>query len=95
MINSDVGYLKVNRFSSTTYKEFTDAIDKLKTLGMKSIILDLRSNPGGYLSAAINMVDEFPFQVGKPLFILKAMQEKNKPIPLLTMENVKKKKLLF
>ncbi len=59
MINSDVGYLKVNRFSSTTYKEFTDAIDKLKILGMKNIILDLRSNPGGYLSAAINMVDEF------------------------------------
>jgi len=59
MINSDVGYIKVNRFSSTTYKEFTDAIDKLKTQGMKSIILDLRSNPGGYLSAAINMVDEF------------------------------------
>ena len=59
MIKEDLGYIKVNRFSGTTDTEFIQAIDKLKDKGMNKLILDLRSNPGGYLSAAINMADEF------------------------------------
>lgn len=59
MINNETGYIKVNRFSGTTDKEFITALDHLKEQGMNKLILDLRSNPGGYLSAAINMVDEF------------------------------------
>jgi len=59
MVDKIVGYIKVNRFSGTTDKEFIDALDNLKAKGMEKLILDLRSNPGGYLAAAINMVDEF------------------------------------
>tara|TARA_B100001057_G_scaffold405192_1_gene418047 strand:- start:404 stop:2020 length:1617 start_codon:yes stop_codon:yes gene_type:complete len=59
MLNDQVGYIKVNRFSGTTEEEFISALDGLKSKGMNKLILDLRSNPGGYLSAAINMVDEF------------------------------------
>ena len=59
MVNDQVGYIKVNRFSGTTEKEFISALNDLKSKGMNKLILDLRSNPGGYLSAAINMVDEF------------------------------------
>jgi carboxyl-terminal processing protease len=59
MVDEEIGYIKVNRFSGTTDKEFITALDGLKRNGMKKLILDLRSNPGGYLSAAINMVDEF------------------------------------
>ena len=59
MIDELVGYIKVNRFSGTTDKEFIDALEALKNKGMEKLILDLRSNPGGYLYAAINMVDEF------------------------------------
>ena len=59
MIENNIGYIKVNRFSGTTDQEFIQAMNNLKDKGMKKLILDLRSNPGGYLSAAINMVDEF------------------------------------
>tara|TARA_B100000900_G_scaffold75514_1_gene60342 strand:+ start:95 stop:1705 length:1611 start_codon:yes stop_codon:yes gene_type:complete len=59
MVNNQVGYIKVNRFSGTTEEEFISALNGLKRKGMNKLILDLRSNPGGYLSAAINMVDEF------------------------------------
>lgn len=59
MIDDLVGYIKVNRFSGTTEQEFITALEELKTKGMRQLILDLRSNPGGYLSAAIQMVDEF------------------------------------
>ena len=59
MVNDEIGYIKVNRFSGTTEEEFILALIDLKSRGMNKLILDLRSNPGGYLSAAINMVDEF------------------------------------
>jgi len=59
MINAEIGYIKVNRFSGTTDTEFTTALDYLKTEGMNKLVLDLRSNPGGYLHAATAMVDEF------------------------------------
>lgn len=54
-----VGYIKVSRFSATTYKEFSEAVEKLLGAGMTSLILDLRENTGGYLDAAIDMSDEF------------------------------------
>ncbi len=59
LMDAEIGYIKVNRFSGTTDAEFTQALDKLKNGGMKKLVLDLRSNPGGYLHAATAMVDEF------------------------------------
>lgn len=59
MVNKNLGYIKLNKFSATTYKEFDKAVKKLKEKGMKKLILDLRGNPGGYLGAAINVADEF------------------------------------
>jgi carboxyl-terminal processing protease len=54
-----IGYIKINTFAATTYDEFFEGITKLKKQGLKSLILDLRGNPGGYLSAAIMIADEF------------------------------------
>jgi len=59
MLTDELGYIKVNRFSETTYQEFKESLTKLKSKGAIKIALDLRNNPGGYLSEAINIVDEF------------------------------------
>lgn len=59
MIDATIGYIKISRFGATTYNEFVDKLQFLKTNGMQSLILDLRGNPGGYLNAAIQICDEF------------------------------------
>lgn len=59
MVNDSVGYIKLNKFSATTYKETIDGLMKLKAQGMTKLILDLRGNAGGYLQAAIDISDEF------------------------------------
>ncbi|MCX6310615.1 MAG: S41 family peptidase [Bacteroidetes bacterium] len=59
MLNGEVGYVKLNRFAETSYDEFVNACDSLLKLGMKKIVLDLRGNGGGYLSAATSIADEF------------------------------------
>lgn len=59
MMNSEVGFIKINRFSAETYTEFVNALQKLQAQGMQKLILDLRQNPGGYLNAATEIADEF------------------------------------
>lgn len=59
MIDANIGYIKLSKFSSTTSEEFSDALSKLLNEGMTKLILDLRNNAGGYLQAAIDVADEF------------------------------------
>lgn len=59
MIEPTVGYVKVNRFSRTTFGEFLHAISQLKYHGAESMIVDLRGNGGGYMEPAILMANEF------------------------------------
>lgn len=59
MITDTIGYIRLNKFSETTYKEFMEATQKLQKQGMKSMILDLRDNGGGILTEATNIADEF------------------------------------
>lgn len=54
-----IGYIKISKFGSTTHQEFLTALSKLKKQGSESFIVDLRQNTGGYLNAAIQMVNEF------------------------------------
>ncbi len=58
MIDDETGYIKVSRFSATTFLEFKESLFKLKEKGMSKLILDLTGNPGGYLDRAVDMVDE-------------------------------------
>ena len=57
MIGNDVGYVKLNKFSATSEKEFSDAVDRLLDENMDKLVIDLRNNTGGYLEAAIRMCD--------------------------------------
>ncbi len=59
MLDNSTGYIKISKFAKTTYTEFLGAVAKLKTQGMKKIIIDLRGNSGGFLNSAINIADEF------------------------------------
>ena len=58
-VSKGIGYIKVSKFGRTTYNEFITAIAKLKASGCNAFIIDLRGNTGGYMDAAINIVNEF------------------------------------
>ena len=59
MLTPGVGYIKLNKFARTTMDEFHEAMAKLKPAGMKSLILDLRNNSGGFMDVAIDLSDQF------------------------------------
>ncbi len=59
MLDGKTGYIRINRFSETTHREFRRAIQQLKGAGMVQLILDLRDNGGGLLKQATDLADEF------------------------------------
>lgn len=59
MIDDQTGYLKLSKFTRTTYKEFTEATDRLVSQGMKHLVFDLRDNTGGYFDQAWKLSNEF------------------------------------
>lgn len=59
MLNNETGYIKLNRFSKTTMEEFRTSMGQLMESGMKSLVLDLRGNSGGFLGTAVELSDEF------------------------------------
>ena len=59
MINDQYGYINIEKFGETTYPEMLIALAQLHQQSCKGIIIDLRGNTGGYMGAAIQMVNEF------------------------------------
>lgn len=59
MIDDKTGYIKLSKFTRTTYKEFKEASTKLLDAGMEYLIFDLRSNYGGYFDQALRLSNEF------------------------------------
>lgn len=59
MINNDFGYVQISKFGRTTHVELLNAIAQLSHQNCKGMIIDLRENTGGYMEAAIRMVNEF------------------------------------
>ncbi|WP_272481545.1 S41 family peptidase [Rhodothermus marinus] len=58
MLDERTGYLKLNRFARTTYREFVQALRQLRQQGLERLVLDLRDNSGGYLEVAVQVADE-------------------------------------
>lgn len=57
MFGGGVGYIRVSQFINSTAKDFEAGIENLKADGMKGLIIDLRSNPGGYAHTVLDMAD--------------------------------------
>ncbi|MBN1158686.1 MAG: S41 family peptidase [Bacteroidales bacterium] len=58
MIDDDIGYIKLNKFSATTEEEFVNAVQRLRSQGIRKLILDLRENGGGYMNGAVFIADQ-------------------------------------
>lgn len=59
MMKPGVGYIRIVRFSATTSEELEAALKQLEQDGLRQLVLDLRGNGGGYLEAAVDVVDRF------------------------------------
>ncbi len=59
MLDNDIGYIDFDSFTDTCDEEFEEAYNDLKNKGMKSLIVDLRDNTGGYVDSALNIADLF------------------------------------
>ena len=58
MLDGGIGYIQISEFQSKTEEQFKSALADLKMRGMKSLIVDVRSNPGGLITAAANILDQ-------------------------------------
>lgn len=58
MLDDKIGYLSILEFDDVTVKQFESGIKKLEKQGMKSLVIDLRDNPGGLLSAVVEIADD-------------------------------------
>src|SRR3954451_25344571 len=56
---SKIGYVRISSFIQNTTEELKNALEDLKAQGMRGLVLDLRDNPGGLLSAAVDISDLF------------------------------------
>lgn len=59
LVDESTGYIRINNFGATTHEEFVNAVNQLTKQGMKDLIVDLQSNGGGYLQAAVDIANEF------------------------------------
>lgn len=58
MLENNVGYIQITEFAEPTETRFTEAVNALQAQGMQAMIVDLRDNPGGYLSAVTEILDD-------------------------------------
>ncbi|WNY64909.1 S41 family peptidase [Borreliella carolinensis] len=77
VINSDIGYIRIVSFNPHTSVDFRKALDILKNKNIKSLILDLRLNTGGYFQAAIKMADDI---LSKGIIVSTKSRNSSKPI---------------
>lgn len=81
MIDDEVGYLRVTKFSRNTYMEFYNALNDLKAEGAKKYVIDLRGNTGGFMDQAIYMANEF-LPAGKMIVYTKGRRPENETMAI-------------
>ncbi|MBP3463174.1 MAG: S41 family peptidase [Clostridia bacterium] len=96
MIENNIGYIDFDSFTGTCDEEFIEAINDLNSQGMKSLIIDLRDNTGGYVDSALNIADLF-IEKGKTLLITEdkdgneekevAAKDKTVDVPVIILVN--------
>lgn len=75
MINDTTGYIRLSKFTRTTFREFTGAKDRLLSEGMTRLIFDLRGNTGGYFDQALLLCNEF-LEKGAPIVYMEGLHRK-------------------
>ncbi len=70
----NIGYIKIETFSNTTYSQFKDALESLEKEGIDGLVIDVRNNGGGYLTAAVDIAELF-LEKGKNIYGLKNQTE--------------------
>ncbi len=81
MLDEEIGYLRVTKFSRNTYMEFFNALNDLKEEGAKKFIIDLRGNSGGFMDQAIYMANEF-LPAGKMIVYTKGRRHENETMAI-------------
>ena len=59
MVAPDIGYIQITQFTERTAAEFKESLARLEGSGLRSLVIDLRNNPGGLLSAAVEVLSPF------------------------------------
>jgi len=90
MVAPSIGYVKINQFARNTPEEFINAVNRLKSRGMKKIIVDLRGNGGGYMDAAIRLADQF-LENGKLIVYTIGRSKKKEDMAFATYEGIAEK----
>ena len=78
VIQTDVGYIRITNFNQTTAQEFTDSLVKLQKRGIRSLVIDLRNDPGGLLESAIDVSDNLLSKNSLIVSIAGRQQEMNR-----------------
>lgn len=69
------GYLRIETFSNTTYKQFKESLETLEKDGIENLIVDVRNNGGGFLNSAVEIAELF-VEKGKPIYGLQTKDKK-------------------
>lgn len=69
------GYLRIETFSNTTYKQFKESLETLEKEGIENLIVDVRNNGGGFLNSAVEIAELF-VEKGKPIYGLQTKDKK-------------------
>lgn len=93
-----VGYIEINRFAATTADLFSEALSELETAGIEALVIDVRDNGGGYLSAVTDILENFVYGEDEYIFLYNVKENSYsaskpkpgvtaKPYPIVTLVN--------